>query len=387
MIKRELEPIILQMAQKMPIVSISGPRQAGKTTLAKMCFPHYRYVNLESPETRLAAVEDPKGFLRNNGHGLIIDEAQRVPELFSYLQAISDETGRPGEYILTGSQNFLFMRTISQSLAGRVFLTHLLPFSLHELDSAGRRPSGANNLMVQGFYPRLYDKQIEPGFFYPSYSQTYLERDIASLVHAGNLIRFRKFMELLAGRTGQLINFSALGVEVGVDYKTIQSWCSMLEASFIIFFLRPFHRNFSKRIIKSSKIYFYDTGLACHLLGITTAADVERHWARGALFENLVIADYMKDFFNRGVRPPLYFWRDNKGVEVDLLMEEAGTLKAIEIKSGTTVTGDYFTNIGKFSEMSGGDVTGYVVYGGDETSRRSNGMVLPWFEKDRVFVN
>ncbi len=377
----------MEMARKMPIVSITGPRQSGKTTLARRCFPDYQYVNLESPETRLAAAEDPKAFLRNHGAGLIIDEAQRMPELFSYLQIVSDESGRPGEYILTGSQNFLLMRTITQTLAGRVFLTHLLPFSLHELAGSGLPQLDINTQMLKGFYPRLYDRDIEPALFYPSYSQTYLERDIAGLVSAGNLTTFRKFVELLAGRTGQLINFSALGIEVGVDYKTIQAWCSLLEASFIIFFLRPFHQNFSKRLVKSSKVYFFDTGLACNLLGLTTSSDLEKHWTRGALFENLIIADFMKDYYNQGVRPSLYFWRDNKGIEVDLLIETATQLKAIEIKSGTTITGDYFGNLDKFMKTAGVPLTGYVVYGGAETVHRRNIQVVPWFQKDAVLEN
>lgn len=384
MVSRSIQPILIAMAGKMPIISITGPRQSGKTTLSTMCFPDYDYVNLESPETRLAAEEDPKSFLRSHKKGLIIDEAQRMPDLFSYLQVMSDEKGKPGEYILTGSQNFLLKQTISQSLAGRVFVSHLLPFSLRELRQAGLLPDNPDDALLKGFYPRLYDKDIEPALFYPSYNQTYLERDIAGLVSASNINAFRKFMELLVGRTGQLINFSALSIEVGVDYKTIQSWCSLLEAGFMIFFLRPFHDNYSKRIVKSPKVYFHDTGLACNLLGIKSADDVRKHWARGALFENMMMADCMKEFYNKGQRPPVYFWRDSKGLEIDLLIEESSGIKVIEIKSGTTINTDFFSNLQKFEKLAGSPLSKYILYGGDTGTTRRETTVLPWFETAKL---
>jgi predicted AAA+ superfamily ATPase len=332
-------------------------------------------------------MEDPKAFLRAHKKGLIIDEAQRLPELFSYLQVISDESGKPGEYILSGSQNFLLMKTIGQSLAGRVFVSHLLPLSMHELSRANLLPANPGEAMLKGFYPRLYDKDIEPTLFYPSYNQTYLERDIAGLVTASNINAFRKFMELLAGRTGQLINFSAISIEVGVDYKTIQSWCSLLETGFMIFFLRPFHENFSKRLVKSSKVYFYDTGLVCSLLGIKTVEDVTKHWARGSLFENMIIADVVKNFYNRGARPPIYFWRDSKGLEVDLIIEESGRMKTIEIKSGTTVQSDYFSALEKLEKIASRPFTKYVVYGGQTGSSRKDTTVVPWFEVENLVSN
>ncbi len=378
MIYRDLTPVIQQMAAKMPVISITGPRQSGKTTLARHCFPDYTYVNLESPETRLFATEDPKAFLRQHKTGLIIDEAQRVPELFSYLQVISDASGKPGEYILTGSQNFMLLRSISQSLAGRVFLSHLLPFSIQELAHAGQPPRDADQAMVTGFYPRLYDQVIQPNLFYPSYIQTYLERDIAGLVSARNLLAFRKFIQLLAGRIGQLINFSSLGIEVGVDHKTIQSWCSLLERGFIIYFARPYHRNFAKRIVKTPKVYFHDTGLAANLLGITSTADLTHHWARGALFENLILADTLKTFYNRGLQPPVYFWRDNKGLEIDLIIEKGTALTAIEIKSGTTVTSAFLTNLRKFDQFANLPLEKMIVYGGDDHMTLHDIQVLPW---------
>ncbi len=386
MIQRDLAPLLLKMAEKMPILSVTGPRQSGKTTLVQACFPEYSYVNLELPESRQLAITDPRAFLQIRKKGLIIDEAQRVPDLFSYLQVLSDERGRPGEYVLTGSQNFLLMKTVSQSLAGRVFVSHLLPLSWHELKGT-HLEIGMNDLILNGFYPRLYDDRIESSLFYPSYNQTYLERDIAGMISPGNMNVFRKFMELLAGRIGQLINYSSLSVEVGVDYKTIQSWCSLLEASFMIYFLRPYHKNYSKRMVKSPKVYFVDTGLACHLLGIRTSGELERHWARGALFENLIIADFIKDYYNKAQRPPLSFWRDSKGLEVDLLIEEAGRLKAIELKSGTTITSEFFANLDKFEKLAGRSVTKFVIYGGATTASRKGTTVLPWSNKEMVSID
>lgn len=368
----------------MPIVSITGPRQSGKTTLSKVCFPEHDYVNLESPETRQAAIEDPKAFLKGHKNGLIIDEAQRLPDLFSYLQVISDESGKSGEYILSGSQNFLLMKNISQTLAGRVFISHLLPLSISELKISNLLPPSAGKAIFQGFYPRIYDKTIEPEFFYPSYNQTYLERDITGLVSSQNLNSFRKFMELLAGRTGQMINFSALSIEVGVDYKTIQSWCSLLEAGFMIFFLRPYFKNYSKRLVKTPKVYFYDTGLACNLLGIKSSDEIEKHWAKGALFENMIIADVLKNFHNEGQRPQIFFWRDSKGLEVDLLIEQPLGLCAIEIKSGTTVNANYFTNLEKFENLADGPITKYVVYAGDLMQTRKGIKIIPWNEIGNV---
>lgn len=384
MVTRNIMPLLLKMAKKMPILSITGPRQSGKTTLAKMGFPDYDYVNLESPETRQAAIEDPKSFLRSHTKGLIIDEAQRLPHLFSYLQVLSDESGKPGEYILSGSQNFLLLKNLSQSLAGRVFVSHLLPFSVQELRQANLLPADLNVALYKGGYPRIYDKHIEPALFHPSYNQTYIERDIGGLINTNNINVFRKFMELLAGRTGQLINFSALSIEVGVDIKTIQSWCSILEAGFMVFFLRPFHKNYSKRLVKSAKVYFYDTGLACNLLGLSSASDIEKHWARGALFENFVVADCVKTFFNRGQRPPLYFWRDSKGLEIDLIIDGPSQIKAVEIKSGTTIHAGYFTHLEKFEKLAGSPLSKYIVYGGESHETRKDTRLVPWHEPSTV---
>lgn len=255
---------------------------------------------------------------------------------------------------------------------------------MSELSAGNLLPPDVNEAIFKGFYPRLYDKDIAPALFYPSYNQTYLERDIGGLVSPQNMNLFRKFMELLAGRTGQIINFSALGIEVGVDYKTIQSWCSLLEAGFMIFFLRPYFKNFSKRIVKSPKVYFYDTGLACNLLGIKSAAELTKHWARGALFENMVISDIAKNYSNAGQQPSLYFWRDNKGVEIDLLLPEALTIKAVEIKSGTTVNSSFFSNLEKFERYPGTALSKILVYGGDRRQTIKGTTIVPWREVGMV---
>lgn len=384
MIERELTDRIRQMAEKMPMISITGPRQSGKTTLVKACFPDYGYVNLESPETRLAATADPKAFLKQHTRGLIIDEAQRFPELFSWLQVISDESGKTGEFILTGSQNFLLKENISQSLAGRVFVSHLLPFSISELAAAKLLGDDADEIIHKGFYPRIYDRDIPAELFFPSYNQTYLERDIGGLVSSQNMNSFRKFMELLAGRTGQMINFSALAIETGVDYKTIQAWCSLLETGFMIFFLRPWFENFSKRIVKNRKVYFYDTGLACNLLGVRSPDELKNHWARGALFENMVIADIKKKLLHTSDPTNLYFWRDNKGVEIDLVIAGALQTKVVEIKSGTTINSSYFSNLDKMQKYADRPLSKFIVYGGDQPQSIRGTMILPWKDAAKI---
>ena len=377
MIQRELIEKIKGMACKMPIISITGPRQSGKTTVAKMCFPDYDYVNLESPDTLEDAKSDPRLFLARHTKGIIIDEIQLFPELFSYIQTISDENNKQGEFILTGSQNFLLSARISQSLAGRVFITHLLPFSFSELQDACYNLDNCYEYAFKGFYPRIYDKEIEPTMFYPSYIQTYTERDIRQIVNVSNLFLFQKFMRLAAGRVGQLINYTSIATELGVDVKTIQSWFSILETSFIIFFLQPHFQNFSKRLLKTPKLYFYDTGLVCSLLGIKKLNDLDLHWARGALFENMIISDLMKNYFNRVEMPPLYFWRDNTGNEVDCLIDESNLIKSIEIKSSATINSNFFKGLNFYKSLNENSRP-YLIYGGDKNIQRSEAQIVSW---------
>jgi len=367
----------------MPVLSITGPRQSGKTTAARMCFPDYDYVNLENPDTLSAAQADPRSFLTGFKSGLIVDEVQVFPELFSYIQTISDERNNPGEFILTGSQNFLLSAKIAQSLAGRVFVTHLLPFSIAELKRANFGMDDYAISLLKGFYPRIYDRDIEPHLFYPSYIQTYAERDLRQIINISNLFQFQKFMRLAAGRVGQLLNYSNIANELGVDLKTIKSWFSILETSFIVFFLQPHHRNFAKRLVKTPKLYFYDTGLACSLLGIRQISDLDAHWARGALFENMVIADLMKTYFNRGEIPLLYYWRDSAGNEVDCLIDAGGRIKIVEIKSSVTVAADFFKGLKYYKNLDAA-AESFLVYGGDAGSFRNEITVLGWKDAERV---
>jgi len=376
-IQREIIEKIKLMATKMPVISVTGPRQSGKTTLTKMCFPHYDYVNLENPDTLEDAKSDPRLFLARHKYGLIIDEIQLYPALFSYIQTISDKNNQAGEFILTGSQNFLLSEKISQSLAGRVFITHLLPFSFSELQSADYELSDFSKSIFKGFYPRVYDKSIEPTMFYPSYIQTYTERDLRQILNVSNLFLFQKFMRLVAGRVGQILNYSSIATELGIDLKTVKSWFSILETSFVVFFLQPHFQNFSKRLLKTPKLYFYDTGLVCSLLGIKKQEDIDLHWAKGALFENMIVADLMKNYYNRAETPPLYYWRDNTGNEIDCLIEDSNLIKSVEIKSSTTVHQDFFKGLNFYKKLNECSEQ-YLVYGGNDSVQRKEAQIVAW---------
>jgi predicted AAA+ superfamily ATPase len=383
MIERQLIETIRMMATKMPVITITGPRQSGKTTLAKMCFPDYAYVSLENPEILEEATTDPKMFLTRFSSGLIIDEIQLLPQLFSYIQIISDERNKTGEYILTGSQNFLLSAKISQTLAGRVFITHLLPFSISELKKTDFQDNNYIYYLFNGFYPRLYDRKIEPKLFYPSYIQTYIERDVRQIVNISNLFLFQKFMRLAAGRIGQILNYNSIANELGVDLKTVKSWFSILEISFICFFLQPHFQNFSKRLLKTPKLYFYDTGLVCSLLGIKKSEDLEHHWVKGAMFENMIVADLMKNYFNRSETPPLYYWRDNTGNEIDCLIDEDSLIKSIEIKSSTTVSSSFFKGLDFYQQLNP-DAKPFLLYGGTENYARKEAEITAWHNTEKL---
>jgi len=379
MIKRELQSTIIDMAKKMPIISITGPRQSGKTTLAKVCFPDYDYYNLENPSILERAKMDPQSFLTRHSKGIIIDEVQLFPELFSYIQVISDENKKDGEFILTGSQNFLLLQKIAQSLAGRVYITHLLPLSVSELKNTNYWQEDSNHYLFNGFYPRIYEKDINPTFYFPSYIQTYVERDVRQIVNISNTSIFQKFMKIVAGRVGQLINFNNISNELGVDQKTVKSWFSILEASFIVFFLQPHHKNFNKRIVKTPKLYFYDTGLASNLLGIQDEYSIDNHWAKGALFENLIILEMLKSNLNKGLQPKLYFWRDNTGNEIDCIEERGEDIYSYEIKSSKTIQKDFFKGLNYYNKISDSkNKTSYLVYGGNDSYPLSEYSVLSW---------
>lgn len=381
-INRNSEKELLALSMQYRAVAVVGPRQSGKTTLVRQVFPDKTYVNLENIDTRRFAMEDPRGFLSGLSEGAIIDEIQRVPELFSYLQQILDENPVKGLFILTGSNNFLLLEKISQSLAGRVGYLFLLPLSLTEL---GKPLPATNELIFRGFYPELYaERSMDAGKYYDNYIRTYVERDVRLIKNIVDLYAFERFIRLCAGRTGQLLNINSLAIEVGVDNKTINSWLSVLETSFITFRLQPFHKNYNKRIVKMAKLYFYDVGLASSLLGIENKEQLVLHPLRGNLFENLVVCEFLKTRFNQGKRNNLFFWRDNVGTEIDLLIEHTDRLLPVEIKSGQTITDEYFKSLNRWLKISGID-EGYVIYAGNQIQNRSNGItVLPYTELDNV---
>lgn len=376
MIARDLAPKIVQLSKKFPIVTVTGPRQSGKSTLLKNTFPDYRYVSLENPDMRTFATEDPNGFLRTYDNHVIIDEAERAPSLFSYLQTHVDNLNEPGVYMLAGSRNFHLMEAIDQSLVGRTAELKLLPFSRHELHEGGLLPDDINQQIFKGFYPRIYDKDIAPADYYPSYISTYVERDVRVMLNVGDLSRFNRFIRLCAGRIGQLLNKANLATEAGITQPTAESWLSVLEASYIIYRLEPNYNNYNKRIIKTPKLYFYDTGLACNLLGIDSAAQLSTHYLRGGLFENMVINQFVKDGLNRGRTPDLTFWRDSTGVEVDLI-ETSGLMQhGYEIKSGSTFSMSFFDGLKKWGTLSGTpECRRTVIYAGYESLATSNGNV------------
>lgn len=375
MIPRTLTQILKQLASQYPVVTITGPRQSGKTTLCRSTFPDKPYVNLESPDTREFANSDPRGFLASCPDGAILDEIQRTPQLLSYLQPIIDERGVPGQFILTGSQQFEVMTTISQSLAGRTALLKLLPLSIEELNGAGIRP-GIDSLILNGFYPRIYDAGLNPTQALGDYFETYVERDIRQLINIKDLALFEKFVRLCAGRTGQMLNLHSLGNDVGVSHTTARSWLTLLEASYVVFLLQPWHTNLSKRQVKTPKLYFYDVGLAAYLLGVESELHVNRHPLRGNLFENLVVIEALKYRYNRGKRSNLHFWRDTKGNEVDLVIESGPDIVPVEIKSGATISTDFFKGLRTFSEkLPSPLVNCALVYGGSERQHRSDATV------------
>ncbi len=362
---RHITNELRKLANIYPAVSVTGPRQSGKTMLVKTVFPNLPYVNLEAPDIREYAEQDPRGFLNQYSHGVILDEVQRVPDLFSYIQVRIDEKNQKGEFILTGSHQLLLHQGIVQSLAGRVGMLSLFPMSLSELEEAGFTGS-LNEWLFKGGYPRVYKDQIDPTIAYRNYHQTYLERDVRELLHVKDLSQFQKFIRLCAGRIGQVLNVSSLSNDVGVCSHTVKHWLSVLEASYLIILLQPYFENFSKRMIKSPKLYFTDTGLACYLLGIESAELISRDPLKGNLFENLVFLELYKTRANRGLDPRLYYYRDQRGLEVDFLWEDRRTLIPIEAKSAETFTPEFTQGIHAFQKIAkerGG--RGYVVYSGE----------------------
>lgn len=381
MIYRNASERLLTLAKTFKSVAVVGPRQSGKTSLLKSLFPNKKYVNLENPDTRRYALEDPRGFLSlYETNGAILDEVQRTPELFSYLQEVIDNSNEKGLFILSGSNNFLLQESISQSLAGRVAYLNLLPFTFKEWQSGQWMKDESDlGLMINGFYPPIFDQQIPALDWTENYIRTYIERDVRLIKNITNLVLFEKFVKTLAGRTGQEWNASQVALEVGVDVKTVQSWLSVLESSFIVFLLKPYHKNFNKTIVKRPKVYFYDTALVCYLLGIYNKTTLQTHPLKGAIFETMIVSEVIKQKHHSGSRDKHYYWRTKTGQEVDLVIEKEDlTLNPIEIKSGSTITKAYFKNLEYFRKVANIE-TGIILYAGKERQLMSSGMeVINW---------
>jgi predicted AAA+ superfamily ATPase len=381
MIERTLAAKMISLAQKFQVITLTGPRQSGKTTLVRAAFPGLAYVSLEDPDIRQFALTDPRGFLSNYPAGAILDEIQNVPDLFSYIQGLVDGD-RGLQFILTGSSNFLLMEKISQTLAGRTAVLHLLPFSFEELAPLA---GDYEELIFKGQYPRVYDRDISPTDFYPAYIQTYVERDVRSMKNIGDINSFIQFARLCAGRTGQLLTYTSLASDAGISPNTAKEWLSILESSYILYRLQPYHHNFNKRLVKSPKLYFYDTGVACSLLGIRDQEQISLHYLKGALFENLIINEFIKRSYNRGDNNHPYFWQDNHGKEIDCLLVEGETVTPVEIKAGKTISTSYFDNFRHWRNLKDdSDGQGYVVYGGEESIITSTGELVSWKNLDRI---
>jgi predicted AAA+ superfamily ATPase len=363
-----------------PILSITGSRQSGKTTLSRLLAPDLAYLSLEDPDTRAFATEDPRAFLRQVTDGAILDEVQRIPELFSYLQGVVDADRRMGRFILTGSSQFELIESITQSLAGRASMLTLLPFSLAELQSVGRAPATVDDLLYRGLFPPIYDRPVEPAVWLQDYIGTYLERDVRQILNIQDLATFQRFVQLCAGRIGQLVNVTSLAADTGITRVTAESWLSVLEASHLILLVRPWFTNTSKRLIKTPKIYFTDPGLAAWLLGVRKPEHLTAHPQRGALFENWVITELLKCQTNHGTKPTLHFLRDKQGHEVDAFIETApNTFHAIEIKSGETIASDFFKGLDYWREkLPKQSITPWLIHGGTTRQDRENATVLPW---------
>ena len=391
-IERQAHALLLQRAALYPVVTVLGPRQSGKTTLCRMAFADKPYVNLEQPDVREFALQDPQAFLAQFPDGAVLDEIQNAPALLSWIQVLTDADPRKGRFVLTGSHQLQVNAQVTQSLAGRTAVVELLPLSLSEL-AAARKASVAhaedvNRMMLMGGYPRIHAQDMSAEVMLSDYFATYVERDVRQLINLRHLREFGQCVRLLAGRTGQLMNQTSLGNEVGVSSNTITQWMSILEASFLVFSLAPWSVNIGKRLVKSPKVYFYDVGLACWLLGIKTVEQLQHHPLRGALFENLVVLEVMKSLRNQGLRDPLYFFRDSNGLEVDLLLEHAQGVQLVEIKASQTVAAPLFKNLRTVSALLGDRVLSqHLVYGGTERQARTDVEVLSCWQAAELVRN
>lgn len=381
MIERHISPLLRHLATQYPVITLTGPRQSGKTTLTRNVFANKPYLTMEDPDTRRYATEDPRGFLRQFAQGAILDEIQRTPELTSYLQGMVDADRRPGQFVLTGSHQFELMGQVSQSLAGRTAVLRLLPFTLAEVQSlrGNTAPQDLAHTLLTGFYPRIHDRGLNPSQALADYFATYVQRDLRQLAAVHDLHRFERFVRLCAGRTGQLLNLSSLGNDAGVTHSTARAWIDMLQSSYIVHLLPPWFVNNGKRLVKAPKLYFHDVGLACWLLGLRSAEQVARDPLWGSLFENFVVMEALKDRLNAGETTEMYFYRDSEGNEVDLLIPVGSQMHAIEIKAGATINPDYFKGLKTFANHQASSLArGCVIYGGDVGQSRSDWPVHTW---------
>jgi len=381
-IKRRITQQIVLQRDKFPVLAVTGPRQSGKTTLLRRLFEEYRYVTLENPDNQQFAASDPVGFLDYYGRHVIFDEVQRVPHLFSYIQERVDESGLMGHYILSGSQNFHLLKSITQSLAGRVALFKLLPLDFAELTAQKLLADGYPSVAISGAYPAIFDRDISPAVFYANYLQTYVEKDVTELLKVRDTRQFRQFLGLCGARAGQLLNISALANECDITFNTAKSWLSILESSYLVFLLQPYHQNRNKRLVKTPKLYFYDTGLLCHLLGINDAGQLETDRLKGSVFENMVIAEYQKRNYHLYEHLEFSFWQDTHGNEIDLLWQVGQTFHAVEIKATKTITNELFKQLDKFEThlAPSTPIQKTLVYGGSDSQHRTNYEVKSWRE-------
>lgn len=393
MIQRHLAVKLKDAMRHYPVVSVTGPRQSGKTTLTRMVFPRHAYVSLENPDQRAYALNDPKGFLNQFSGGVILDEVQRAPDLFSYIQGRVDERRKSGQFLLTGSRNFLLLHKISQSLAGRCAILHLFPLALAELKKQKMGPLGEIKTLESkknpqdwiktlwtGFYPAIHDRKLDAQEWLRNYYQTYLERDLRDMLNVGDLEAFGQFIRLCAGRCGQLLNLMSLASDCGITHTTARRWLSVLEASFLVYLLKPYHNNFSKRLIKSPKLYFLDTGLLCYLLRIRDPEDLRHHAMRGSVFETFVVSEAVKNLWHSGREPDLYFWRDSEGHEVDLLVEEKKKTLAVEVKSAETFAPDFTHGLDYWKKLAGmtKPLQTMIVYGGADSIKYKEHQICSW---------
>lgn len=382
MINRKASKKLSLLAKEYGVVSVTGPRQSGKTTLVKEHFPNHQYYNLEFLSDLEKISSDPVGFINSISNGVIIDEVQRYPDILSYIQVAIDDNFKPAKFVITGSQNLLLSDKVSQSLAGRVGILKLLPLSISELDMSDLLPDSFQKQILKGFYPSIYDKDQTPNLYYANYLNTYVERDVRSIKNVGDLSSFTRFLQLMAGRVGQILNLSEIGGVVGANHKTIGSWISILEASYIVFRLEPYYQNFGKRLIKSPKIYFTDVGLAAHLLRLDTVDEIRNYHGLGNLFENMIIADLQKQIFNELKSDNLYYFRDNKGLEIDVLIDSGNKILPIEIKSSATFSSSFLANLQQFKKISG-IKTAKLIYSG-EGGQEVSGVSLNNYKRFRL---